>query len=113
MPSHGRAARALRPNLSKSSRIGSEQIDGYEHVALHRASADRLLYEQRTDAEQAPLAADQRRAAPLRMRGRGEQRLVEQILPVTGELALGKETCFERMRTPAMADDNHLGPHVG
>ena len=47
-----------------------------------------------------PSGADQRRAAPERMRGRGEDRLVEMIFPVAGEFLLGDDAGPHRLLRP-------------
>src|SRR5207248_4333026 len=79
-----------------------EDVDRHDHVALDGAGVDLLLHEERADAEELAFSADQRRAAPLRMRGRGEERLIEHVFPVTGELALREHRRLERMRGAAV-----------
>ena len=85
-----------------------EQVDRHDHVALERAGVDLLLDQERADAGKLAVGADQRRAAPLRMRGRGEDRLVEHVFPVAGELALGEHRRLERMRAAAVPGDHHV-----
>jgi hypothetical protein len=85
-----------------------QQVDRNHHVALHLLAAPLLLHEQRADAEQPPFGADERGAAPIRMRRRREDRLVEHVLPVAGELALAEHARLERMRSPAVPGDHHL-----
>ena len=64
-----------------------------------------LLQLQRADAEQFALGADQRGAAPVRVRGGGEQGLVEHVFPVAGELLPGQDsTGLQRWRPAAVAD---------
>ena len=48
---------------------------------LGRALLGALLEMQRADAEKLAIAADQRRAAPIGMRRRGEKRIVDEIFP--------------------------------
>ena len=67
-----------------------------------------LLQQQRADAKQFSVAADQRGAAPLRMRGRGEDGLVEDVFPVARELALGEHRCLERVLASALPDQENL-----
>ena len=54
-----------------------------------RAVAGGVTNNQRADADELAFAIDQGRAAPGRMRRRGEDRLVEQIFPGAGEFAFG------------------------
>ena len=61
---------------------------------------------QRADADQRAVGADQRRAAPKRMRGRREHRLVEVIFPVAGEFLLGDDARPHRLRDAAAAGDD-------
>ena len=53
-----------------------------------------------------PLRADQRSAAPVGMRRRGEDRLIDHIFPVAGELLLGDDASGDRTRTSAGAADH-------
>src|SRR5207244_12293233 len=71
------------------------------------------LFRSRADAEQLAVGADQRRAAPLRMRPRREERLVEHVFPVAGELALGEHRGLQRVRrseehTSELQSPDHL-----
>ena len=69
-----------------------QPLDRHEHVAgLAAAVAAGVADDQRSDAEELALARDQRGAAPGRMRRRREDRLVEQVFPAAGELALGRD----------------------
>ena len=68
-----------------------------------RAFVARLLQLQRTDAEEIAGRADQRRAAPVGMRRRGEDRFVEHVFPITGEFLLGDDACGDRVLPPAGA----------
>src|SRR5262249_48704063 len=101
--------RALRvPELQQVFDDRLQQIDRHHHVALHVASAQLLLDQKRTYSEQASLAADQRRAAPVRMGWSSKQRLIEHVFPVAGEFALGDELRLERVLASAVAGDDDL-----
>src|ERR1700674_5964082 len=56
---------------------------------------------------------DHRRAAPVGVRGRGEQRLVEEVFPVAGELLLGHDLGRHRAFAPAGARHYHLVADLG
>src|SRR3981189_1972522 len=75
---------------------------------MARTSIDFLLHQQRAEREEIAARADERRAAPLRMRRRGEDRLVEHVLPVARELALGEDGGLERVLAAALARDDHV-----
>jgi hypothetical protein len=92
---------------------GIEEVDRHEHVALHLLVLHGLLHEQRPDADELAVAVEQCRAAPLRMRGRREERLVEHVLPVAREFASRNEPRLERMRAAAMADHVDLAADRG
>ena len=108
MPSQGRGGsrRPSGPHEVVQDRL--DQVDGHEHVAVDDVVADLLLQQQRADADEPALVVEQRRAAPLRMRRRGEQRRVEQIFPESGEFPLGEDRGLQRVRAPAVADDVHV-----
>ena len=57
----------------------------------------RFLHEQRADADQPAVGIDERGAAPLRMCGRGEQGLFQQVFPVAGEFAAAGDARRQRM----------------
>ena len=80
-----------------------EEVDRHEHVALDHTVVDRLLHEQRADAREPPARVDERSATPLRMQRRGEQGLVEHVLPVARELALVEHLRPECVGAPAAA----------
>src|SRR6185436_16271234 len=70
-----------------------QQIDRYDHVDVARRTLlAALLQLQRADAEQIAIRADQRSAAPVGMRRRGEDRFVDDVFPVAGKLLLGDDT---------------------
>src|SRR6266508_3611510 len=58
-----------------------EQVDRYDHVALHGAAARFFLNHQRAYPEQLSLPADQGCAAPMGVRRGGEERFYE-VLPL-------------------------------
>ena len=88
--------------------MGVKQVDRHEHVAVNGVLVDLLLHQQRSDADQPAVVADQRGAAPFGMRRRGEQRFVEHILPVARELALVDDPRLERVRVAAVADHDDV-----
>ena len=53
------------------------------------------------------VAVDQPAPAPVGMRRRGEDGLVEHILPIAGELAFGRDAGIEGMPPAAFAGDDH------
>ena len=84
-----------------------EQIDRHHHVdVLRLAFLGGVLQLQRADAEQVAGRADQRGAAPVRMRRRGEDRFVEHIFPIAGEFLLGDDAGGDRALPPAKAADD-------
>src|ERR1700722_16319328 len=68
---------------------------------------------QRADADQFTAARDQPGAAPIGMRGIGEERLVEQILPMAGEFLPGGDVAGDRARASAGAADPHAVADLG
>ena len=87
---------------------GLEQIDGHEHVAVDGIVAEALLQQQRAYADEPAVLVEKRRAAPLGVRRRGEQRRVEQVFPESGEFPLGENRGLQRVRAPAVAKDVHV-----
>src|SRR5881396_3626697 len=85
-----------------------EQVDRYDHVALHGAAAQFFLNHQRAYPEQPPAYADQRCAAPMRMRRGGEERFIQHILPVAGKLSSGDELRLERMLAAAVTGHDDI-----
>ena len=63
-----------------------------------------LLYQQRAGADEVALCIDESRPAPLRVRRRGEERLIEQVFPVAGKLALRNQPGLERVVAAAVSD---------
>ena len=76
---------------SRSSRIGFSRSIGTIMLRCSRLPFSRRLLElQRADAEQVAVRPDQRGAAPVGMRRRGEDRLVEHVFPIAGEFLPGR-----------------------
>ena len=94
-----------------SSRIGSMSSLGTNMLPLTVSSPSASCTNSEPMPMSRPLRVEQRRAAPFRMRRRGEQRLVEQVFPVAGEFAAREHTRLQRMAAAAVADDEHVvGP---
>jgi len=68
---------------------------------------------ERADADQLAAVRDQPGTAPIGMRGIGEDRLVQQILPVTGELLLGGDMAGDGARASACAAHHHAVADLG
>src|SRR3954468_20392026 len=85
-----------------------EVVDRYQHVSLQHAAVDLFLDEQRSDGEKLSVGAEERGAAPLRMRRRRVDRLVEHVLPVAGELTLREHRGAQRARPAAVTRDHHV-----
>ena len=73
-PGPGRARGAAEARHVLEDR--AQQVDRHEHVRIHRFSVDGFLHEQRADPHEAAVRADHRRAAPLRVGWRREDRLI-------------------------------------
>src|SRR5690606_10611746 len=56
---------------------------------------------QRADADEIAARRNQPGAAPVRMRGEGEDRVVDQIFPVAGEFLSRRDARGERLRASA------------
>ena len=101
------ADRRCATGCSMSSRIGSMSSLGTNMLPFDRLVAVGFLHEQRADADQPAVRGRAARTAPLRMRRRGEERLVEQVFPVAGELRGARTRAPSAiMRAPAVADDD-------
>src|SRR5215831_11804572 len=79
------------------------------------AAALALAFElERANAEQIAGRTDQRRAAPVGMRRRREDRLVEDVFPVAGELvAIGDARRHRALATAGAADHHMLADRDG
>ncbi len=84
-----------------------QQIDRHDHIEMLVLAFARALELQRADANQIARARDQRGAAPVWVRGIGEDRLVQHILPITGEFLLGGNAAGERSCATAGTADDH------
>src|SRR5256885_1238300 len=102
--------RVVRPaELKQFVKNRFEIVDRNDHVeTLVRSLLARALELQRADAEEIAGRAEQRGAAPVRMRGRGEDRLVEHVFPVAGEFLLADDARRDRALAPARAADDDL-----
>src|SRR5450755_874097 len=80
-----------------------EQIDRHDHVDMLGLALALAFELQRADADQLAAVGDQSGAAPVGMRGVGEDRIVQEILPVTGELLPGGDVAGDRPGAPAGA----------
>ena len=85
-----------------------QQIDRHEHISVNRVLVDLLLHQQRSYADQPPVVAHQRGAAPLGMSRRGEQGFVEHIFPVPREFPLVDDPRLERVRVAAVANHDYV-----
>src|SRR3954470_19231966 len=84
-------------------------VDRDDHVEmLAFVLLGRALELQRADAEQVAGGPDQCGAAPIRVRGCSEDRLVEHVLPVAGEFLFADHTRRDRLLPPARAADDNL-----
>ena len=92
-PATGAPARRGDPVLIRSARIGFSASIGTNMLPGRCGSAvGRVAQDQRADAEQRAVGADQRRAAPVQCRRRGEDRRIEQVFPAA------RKTAAERRR---------------
>src|SRR5438874_4999620 len=104
-----RAPRSRRPpGGNQVAEDRREPIDRHEHVAWRLfAAAGRIPDDQRADADKLAFTIDQRRAAPGWVGRRGEERLIEQIFPATGEFALGYDIGAAHHGRTAKTCDQH------
>jgi len=91
MPRHGgRNLPACRPPGCDGEHNGGEQINWNNHVERQgRAARGGGLKLEGADAQQLAFRADQGRAAPVWMTGRGEDCFLQKVLPVAGKLLPG------------------------
>ena len=83
-----------------------EQIDRHHHVEMLVLALARALDLQRADADQFALRRRSAGAAPVGMRRIGEDRLVEHVFPIAGELLLRGDAPGNRTRAAAGAADH-------
>ena len=76
-------------------------------MAIEGFTASLAFELERADADQFAAARDQAGAAPVGMGGMGEDRFIEQVFPIAGELLLGRDLAGDRARAPAGAADHH------
>src|SRR5207253_6002625 len=62
-----------------------QQVDRYDHVDVFGLALALAFELQRTDADQFAAVRDQPGAAPIGMRGMGEDGLIQQIFPIAGK----------------------------
>src|SRR5438270_806680 len=85
-----------------------QRVNRNEHIARQvRIAFGRVAHDERADAEQRAIGADQRGAAPIRGRRRCKNRPIEQILPAAGEGPARHDHGASRLVTSAMIDDQH------
>src|SRR5271169_4710543 len=77
-PHRGRA-----PERDQVAHYRPEPIDRHEHIA--RKPAIGIPHDQRPDPDELAVGRDQRGAAPCGTGWRGEDRVFQQVLPITGE----------------------------
>src|SRR5579862_7537898 len=110
------AAAGPRPRRLVHPAIGQKiledrgkQVDRHDHVdILLLAIPHGLLDMERADAEELSVLADQAGAAPERMSGRREQRLLQPILPISREFLLADNPGAQRLRAAASGDDHRI-----
>ena len=83
-----------------------QQVDRHDHVDVLGLAVALAFELQRADADQLAAVRDQSGAAPIGMRGMGEDRLVQQIFPIAGEFLLGRDLARDRPRASAGAADH-------
>src|SRR6202790_2700925 len=90
-----------------------EQVDRHDHVDMLGLALALALELQRADADQFAAGRDQSGAAPIGMRGIGEDRLIQEIFPVTGKLLLGGDMAGDRARASACTAHYHTVVDLG
>src|SRR4051812_32593834 len=83
-----------------------QQVDRHDHVDVLGLAVALAFELQRADADQLATLVEERRATPIRVRGMGEDRLVQEIFPVAGEFLLGHDLARDRTRASAAAADH-------
>ena len=79
-----------------------QQVDRHDHVDVLGLAVALAFELQRTDADQFATVRDQSGAAPIRVRGMGEDRFIQQVFPIARELLLGAIwLATDRVRPPA------------
>ena len=94
-----------------------QQVHRHDHVRVERFFVPPdVLDEEGADPPQRPVAPDDRRPAPVRVGGRGEDRLLQEILPVAREFPLEDDLRRHRLRDAPVSGEHHvvsLGERVG
>src|SRR5581483_3079589 len=90
-----------------------QEVDRHDHVEVFGATFAQAFDLQRADADQLALGRDQAGATPVRVRWIGEDRLIESILPVTGELLLGGDVAADRAGAAAAPADHDAVADLG
>ena len=90
-----------------------EQVDRHDHVDVLGLALALAFELQRADADQLARGRDQRGAAPIGMRGVGEDRLFQQVFPIAGEFLPGGDLARHRARAPAGAADHDVVADFG
>ena len=86
-----------------------QQIDRHDHVDVTRHILVAGAFDvQRADSDEPAVSGEKPGAAPERMRGGGENRLVEEILPIAGEFVLGDDPRFDELAAPARSDHDGI-----
>ena len=86
------ASGPLAAGLDHLVEHGLQQVDGHEHVAgQFLAGRERIHHEERAHADQLAVLVDERGAAVVEPRRRGEDRVLDEVFPVAGELAPGND----------------------
>ena len=84
-----------------------QQVDRHDHVDVARHVLSAGAFDvQRADADEPAIAGEETGAAPERMRGGGENGLVEEIFPIAGEFVLGDDPRFDEL-APTAGGDHH------
>jgi hypothetical protein len=90
------------PDREQVAKDGLQQIDRHDHVdVLKTPLRAGLLDLQGADSDEVAGGADHRRPAPIGMCGGCEERFVEHVLPIAGELLFGDDARGNRLLTPA------------
>ncbi len=87
-----------------------QEIGRHEHVQRDvLAILAGVLQLQRADADEVAFRADEPGAAPVGVRGRGEDRLVEEVLPVAGKLLARDDARGDRVGDAAAGGGDDAG----
>src|SRR5262245_36793621 len=102
------AHRAVHPaELAQILEHRREEIDRYDHVEMLVLAVARALELQRSNADQVSFSGDQRRAAPIGVRWRRHDRLLEPVFLVTRKFLVRGDAPGKRARAAAGPTDNN------